>query len=916
MPTTEPLTRYCAGFHARQWFNISGLRRDAIRAARGLCAAALLLLLQACKLTLIAPQGGAIESLSGDHDCASGQTCSIDIPGIPFSDTFTATPNPGYRFVGWKDAPGYICATQDGACVLQGIPASFTEIDIDLRIEPLFEVSLASLLPQSTRGIFETFPGASGAMDTNVDYAPWGMGPLQVLQAYQAGMPIAANARHIMLAQLGNTPGAFILLALLQNADVDTLTAAIDTSAAGSYQGFPVLSIDDTNLQLAKLDDNTLAIAPQAALQLALDTHKGAASPIAQGPLGDYLLGLDSGQPNTFIYGLPALYATVPAPGSGDASLSQASVISTSFAVENGELSGLLGFVGANAQTYAATLNEQLLGYPGPTIYTLPSLNIIDLEGLSVTDDLLPLAKTLVLDMDAVDYSNGVVPGGNAPWLNFEVGATPPAIFINFEFTDPAQVAAFEAAHLPQGFSMVPFRMLQGEPLRYLMVLNIYQSSGGLVEGARAEWSVFVADPDSGEPRFMVVQAKAENLSADSITPGFLTFGEPVSYTFNGAALETYVGEVDPVTEVETAYFTASIPWPQPPANNVPFARTFMPANDLVFWGNAVADKTLFNSTAANRDGAVVPAGQFTFTDNSVWAGFLKPAPVHAVVYLNQQDIVISPWFNLEANYLDVSPQLLQDLLEFKYTFYPLTVKNIATAAIRGEDAALSSSRVSDSVPTVHYHFPLTDPSGLLTSVAGPGAYLPAAVELFAGESAGYYVTLSVYRREDDPCGLRAEWLTYIVGADGRPDSLRLDGTASDACLDPVALMSLATDVTQSIDGNVLDTSINTPFVQFEASIDLLSTDSALTSLNLLEAQERVCSLNNICDEFYYDGELVIVPATRANTVATQIAAITTPWDSYIDHAGARATVRQNASIQTFNPWRNLRPFAAPAAAP
>ncbi len=512
-------------------------------AAKVIALAIFLLFLQGCKITQVVPANGAIVSRTGNYNCAAGQTCVIDVVnGSVFSDTFTAVPDAGYRFAGWKKQSGYLCGGNKTPCALENVPANFTAVDADTFLEPIFEkIDLLKLLPAATRGVFQVDPAATGAMDTSVTSTAWGAAPLQILQQYSAGMAIADNAQRLVLAQISGTPDQFILLAKLNTSDVDTLAAGISVTAAGIYRGYQLWSIDDTDLQLARIDSLTLAIAPQATLQQALDVYSGVGAAIAAGPLGTYLAGLNVGQPNNFIYGLPALYGTVAAPGSGTASLSQARVVSASFGIQNGVLSGGLAFYTNNAQTFRTKLLAQLAGTPAtanpaPAIVAYSNIASVNLAGLSADEDVLPLLKTLFLEMDAVDYTAAVIHGGNPPFLNFNVGGSPNSIFINFEFKDQAARQAFEADHLPAGITLAPIRILAGEAPRYFLVLNIYQSSGGLVEGARAEWSVFVNDPLTGEPRFTVVQAAAASISADPVTVGFLTFGEPVTHTAGSGA--------------------------------------------------------------------------------------------------------------------------------------------------------------------------------------------------------------------------------------------------------------------------------------------------------------------------------------------------------------------------------------------
>ena len=599
-------------------------------------------------------------------------------------------------------------------------------------------------------------------------------------------------------------------------------------------------------------------------------------------------------------------------------------MVSASFGIQSGLLSGGLAFYTNNAQTFSTKLLAQLAGTPAtanpaPAIVAYPGITSVNLAGLSAEEDIRPLLKTLFLEMDAVDYTGAVVHGGNPPFLNFNVGGSPNSIFINFEFKDQAARQAFEADHLPAGITLAPIRILAGETPRYFLVLNIYQSSGGLVEGARAEWSVFINDPITNEPRFTVIQAAAAAISADPVS--LLTFPEPVTHVLNQVpepdTIDSYVGVVDPVTQVETEYFSSSINWPEPPvSSNTRLAREFVVANDYIFWGNLVADRGLYNSTFHSREVVLIDANEFSVTDNSRWKDYVNAAPVHTMVYQNPLDLVVSPWWNLDEAYLAVTPEHRAALINFMNGFYPGTVQAEAKAAIRGEKAVLSPIGISESVPTVRYHFPLQNPTGLLAVVEAADR-TPVAVKLFEDDAAaGHYLTLSVYRREKDPCGTRAEWTTYVETPDGRPTTLRLDAFAAESCLNPVSLLTVATDLTQSIANGSLTTQIVSPFTRFAATTDLSQADGPLLAQEWIEAGDRVCSLNGICDDFYYDGQLLMAPAQRVESSGVLIQEIATPWNAYIDTNTVRVDVRNSPALQAIKPWRNLRSFAADTPAP
>lgn len=93
-----------------------------------------------CKIIQTVPEGGYISSRTGTNDCTAYETCEIDVVnGEAFSDTFTAEPDAGYQFVAWKEQDRFLCGGSSTSCALENVPGSFTDQDIDLFLEPVFE---------------------------------------------------------------------------------------------------------------------------------------------------------------------------------------------------------------------------------------------------------------------------------------------------------------------------------------------------------------------------------------------------------------------------------------------------------------------------------------------------------------------------------------------------------------------------------------------------------------------------------------------------------------------------------------------------------------------------------------------------------------------------------------------------------
>jgi hypothetical protein len=59
-----------------------------------------------------------------------------------------------------------------------------------------------------------------------------------------------------------------------------------------------------------------------------------------------------------------------------------------------------------------------------------------------------------------------------------------------------------------------------------------------------------------------------------------------------------------------------------------------------------------------------------------------------------------------------------------------------------------------------------------------------------------------------------------------------------------------------------------------------------------IEAGDQLCSLNDVCDFSFYDGQILIQPLHRVGFGGVTIDEITTPWDDFIDTRPARVTVR------------------------
>lgn len=76
------------------------------------------LILGACKIQIDVPEGGQVVSASGAFDCASGETCTIDVSDIHFDETFSAVAADNYDFMGWARQDRGFCGDSLNDCRL------------------------------------------------------------------------------------------------------------------------------------------------------------------------------------------------------------------------------------------------------------------------------------------------------------------------------------------------------------------------------------------------------------------------------------------------------------------------------------------------------------------------------------------------------------------------------------------------------------------------------------------------------------------------------------------------------------------------------------------------------------------------------------------------------------------------------
>ncbi|MEM1111025.1 MAG: imelysin family protein [Pseudomonadota bacterium] len=117
-----------------------------------------------CKLIIRVPEGGSVTSTSGSFDCSADDTCRFDVTDSMFDETFTAVPDEGFVFDGWRKRNKRLCGGSDAPCALssdgfednEGFQALLAS-DERFFLEPVF-------VPFDTSGVV-------ALLETNADIA-------------------------------------------------------------------------------------------------------------------------------------------------------------------------------------------------------------------------------------------------------------------------------------------------------------------------------------------------------------------------------------------------------------------------------------------------------------------------------------------------------------------------------------------------------------------------------------------------------------------------------------------------------------------------------------------------------------------------------------------------------------------------
>ena len=230
--------------------------------------------------------------------------------------------------------------------------------------------------------------------------------------------------------------------------------------------------------------------------------------------------------------------------------------------------------------------------------------------------------------------------GKESPLIKFTVEKDPPSIYWVYRIRSSKLDELENKLGLPEGFSLCPIQCLDTDEPAYLLTINAYRVSG-LANGLRAEWSVFIQD-EKKAPRYLIVDARSSQTSVDPID--IITKASTVIHEKVDGKIHTQIGDGDRA-------FRSTITLPDT-GTPVTTSRDWVSANDYIYWGNGICDRTFYDTGLANAKQNRLGNMHCEITDGSFWSQFVDPEPVHVLMLENSIEFAISPWENIDRMHI------------------------------------------------------------------------------------------------------------------------------------------------------------------------------------------------------------------------------------------------------------------------
>jgi hypothetical protein len=249
----------------------------------------------------------------------------------------------------------------------------------------------------------------------------------------------------------------------------------------------------------------------------------------------------------------------------------------------------------------------------------------------------------LTLMRDAV---RGVFKGTDEVLTQFAVDNTTPAVYYNFQISDPSAMAA--ALNLPDGYSLAKTSFFQNSPDEdYYLTLSVYEIEGS-IEGSRAEWGVYV-DDGRGREGFMIIELQTQDAAVDPVS--LLNLPSKVIHGFAGSTLNT-------VLSSSAIDFDAS--FDMQGGSEASLSLDWIEAGDNVCHINGICSKLYYDAETLDVP-VQLPASVSINRIRTPWDDFINPEPGVVFYRDNSQEYVIKSWHNVKVVVAEAPPDPIAD---------------------------------------------------------------------------------------------------------------------------------------------------------------------------------------------------------------------------------------------------------------
>lgn len=226
--------------------------------------------------------------------------------------------------------------------------------------------------------------------------------------------------------------------------------------------------------------------------------------------------------------------------------------------------------------------------------------------------------------------------GKEQPSIAFTVKENPCSVYFNFRVRPECRDEFLSYINLAEGLEPCPIRILEDADPEWTLTLNVYEVSG-ISRGMRAEWSTYIRDSE-GTPRYMVVEARSSEFSMDPVD--IVTKKGRVEHSMSATEVQTVVASE------EGQLFSSALQLKE----NQPLAQIadeWIEANDFIYWRNGICDRTYYDANMIAARVRNIPTEDASIDDQTHWARFLEPQPMHILKYEGPLNFMITPWANI-----------------------------------------------------------------------------------------------------------------------------------------------------------------------------------------------------------------------------------------------------------------------------